>query len=275
MLGTKYSSYPGGMRRACRASTVKDFRAKSVLRFSETPSLLKVNEHGEYHQGAMADAKESYAIATFGRIVAISRQALINDDLSAFETLGMRFAQAAAEFEAKFLVDLITGNPTMNADGLALFHATHGNLGSGGGSALQVSSLAAARKAMRLQKGEDGTTPIDAQPKFLIVPAALELTAEQLLTQITPVQVDQVNPFGGKLELIVEPRLDAVSATAWYLAADPALVDTIEYAYLDGEPGPQIFIEQGFEIDGMSMKCREDFGAGVLNWRGLYKAAGA
>jgi hypothetical protein len=149
------------------------------------------------------------------------------------------------------------------------------NLATGASSALQLSSLATARKAMRLQKGLDGTTPIDATPKFLIVPAALELTAEQLLTQITPAVVGEVNPFAGKLDLIVEPRLDAVSATAWYLAADPALLDTIEYAYLDGEVGPQIFIEQGFEIDGMSMKCREDFGAGVLDWRGLYKAAGA
>jgi hypothetical protein len=275
VLAAKYMSYPGGLRRACRPSTAKDFRAKSVLRLGETPSLVKVNEHGEYKQGSMADAKESYAIGTFGRIVSISRQALINDDLQAFETLGLRFAQSSVEFEAGFLVDLLTSNPTMNEDGVALFHADHGNLTSGGGSVLQLSSLASARKAMRLQKGLDGITAIDATPKFLIVPAALELTAEQLLTQITPVQVEQVNPFGGKLELIVDPRLDAVSATAWYLAADPAMLDTIEYAYLDGESGPQIFIEQGFEIDGMSMKCREDFGAGVLDWRGLYKSAGA
>jgi len=277
VLGTKYASYPAGLKRAARPSTIKDFRAKSVLRLGETPALLKVNEHGEFTQGSMADVKESYAIATYGRIVSISRQALINDDLQAFETLGLRFAQAAAEFEAKFLVTLLTGNPTMTEDGLALFHATHGNLATGGGSALSLTTLGTARKALRLQKGLDGVTAIDASPKFLIVPAALETLGEQLLTQTTPAQVDQVNPFGaaGKLELIVEPRLDAVSATAWYLAADPALLDTLEYAYLDGEAGPQIFIEVGFEIDGMSMKCREDFGAGVLDWRGLYRANGA
>ena len=207
--------------------------------------------------------------------MSIARQALINDDLQAFEQIGRRFAQAAAEFEAQFLVDLVTGNPTMNEDGIALFHATHSNLSTGAGSVLQLSSLTTARKSMRLQKGLGGVTPIDAQPMFLIVPAALETTAEQLLTQITPAAIADVNPFSGKLELIVEPRLDAVSATAWYLAADPNLIDTIEYSYLDGEPGPQMTIEQGFEIDGTSIKCRLDFGAGVLDWRGLHKANGA
>lgn len=277
VLGIRYASYPAGLKRAARPSTIKDFRAKSVLRLGETPALVKVNELGEYKQGSMADVKESYAIATYGRIVSISRQALINDDLQAFETLAQRFAQAASEFEAKFLVDLLTSNPTMNEDGLALFHASHGNLATGGGSALSLTSLSTARKALRLTKGIDATTAIDATPKYLIVPATLETTAEQLLTQTTPAVVSEVNPFGavGKLELIVEPRLDAVSATAWYLSADPMQLDTLEYAYLEGEPGPQIFTETGFEIDGMSMKCRLDFGCGVLDWRGLYKANGA
>jgi hypothetical protein len=158
---------------------------------------------------------------------------------------------------------------------VALFHATHGNLATGGGSALQLSSLTTARKSMRLQKGLDGTTPIDATPKFLIVPAALETTAEQLLTTITPATSGDVNPFAGKLELVVDPRLDASSVTAWYLAADPAVVDGIEYSYLDSAAGPEVIVQEGFEVDATQFKVRLDYGAGVLDWRGLYKANGA
>ena len=273
VLREAYQSYPGGLKRAARASSIRDFRAKQTLRMSETPALLRVTEHGEFKQGAMLEAKESYSLGTFGRIVSVTRQALINDDLSAFETVGKRFAQSSAEYEAGALATLLTSNPTMS-DGVALFHASHGNL-AGSGAAPSVATLGAARLAMRLQKGLDGATAIDATPRFFIVPAALETTAEQLLAQIQPALTTSVNPFAGKLELIVEPRLDAVSATAWYLATDPTLVDTLEYAYLEGGQGPELFMEDGFEIDGTSMKCRLDFGCGVLDWRGVFRNAGA
>jgi hypothetical protein len=69
--------------------------------------------------------------------------------------------------------------------------------------------------------------------------------------------------------------LDANSATAWYLAANPNSVDTIEYCYLDGAEGPVIESEVGFEVDGMSWKCRLDFAAKAIDFRGLLKSAGA
>ena len=165
--------------------------------------------------------------------------------------------------------------PTMG-DGKALFHTDHGNLATGSGSVLQFSSLATARKAMRLQKGLDGATPIDVAPRFLIVPAALEATALQLTsTAYQPETQANINPFAGQLEVIVDPRLDAVSTTAWYLAAAPSQIDTIEFAYLEEAQGPQMSTREGFEVDGLEMKVRLDFGAGVLDWRGLYRATGA
>jgi hypothetical protein len=273
VLRLAYQAYVGGLKRICKPSTARDFRAKSRLMLGEAPELLQVNEHGEFKSGSMAEAKSSYALGTYGRIFGISRQALVNDDLDAFGDMVARLGQSSAMFEAKFLVSLLTSNPNMN-DGLALFHATHGNLATGAGSALQLSALTAARKAMRLQTGLDGKTPIDAQPSFLVVPAALETTGEQLLTTIQPTVATDVNPFAGKLELVVDPRLDAVSTTAWYLATDPAKVDGIEYSYLESAGGPEIVTKEGFETDGMQMKVRLDFGAGALDWRGLYKAAG-
>lgn len=274
VLRNAYESYQGGIKRIAKASKSTDFRAKQMLQLSEAPALLQVNEHAEFKQGSMSEAKESYQIATFGRIFSITRQALVNDDLDAFGDTSMRLGRASAEFEATFLVNLLTSNPTMN-DSIALFHASHGNLGTGGGSVLSIDSLSTARAAMRLQKGLDGVTAIDATPVYLVVPAALETAGQQLITQITPFQSSDVNPFAGKLTLVVDPRLDANSATAWYLAADTATIDGLEYSYLDGEEGPQVFMQQGFEVDGVQFKVRLDYGAGVLDWRGLYKSAGA
>ncbi|SIS76252.1 phage portal protein [Phaeovulum vinaykumarii] len=70
-------------------------------------------------------------------------------------------------------------------------------------------------------------------------------------------------------------RLDAASETAWYLAASPNQIDTIEYAYLEGQQGAYIETRNGFDVDGVEIKCRLDFGAKAIDWRGLYKNPGA
>jgi hypothetical protein len=59
------------------------------------------------------------------------------------------------------------------------------------------------------------------------------------------------------------------------LIADPATIDTIEYAYLEGEEG--VFTEQrvGFEVDGIEVKGRLDFAAKAIDWRGMYYNPGA
>lgn len=274
VLRAAYGSYAGGLRQIARQATARDFRAKTRVQLGEAPELERVNEAGEFKRGSMAEAVESYSLATFGKIFGLSRQALVNDDLDAFADMSTRLGRAAAEFEAKQLVQLLTSNPTMKADNKALFHAAHGNIAATG-SGISVTSLGAARKAMRLQTGLDGKTPIDARARFLVVPAEREAEAEAVLAQIVPAKVGDVNPFAGKLELVVEPRLDAISANTWYLAADPGAIDTIEYAYLDEQPGPVVETRAGFDVDGMEFKVRLDFGAGVLDWRGLYRNAGA
>ncbi|KZY30539.1 hypothetical protein A3731_00730 [Roseovarius sp. HI0049] len=270
VLREAYDAAPATLRQIARQASARDFRAKTSVQLGEAPTLEKVNEHGEYRAGTMAEAKESYSIDTFGRIVGLSRKAIINDDLSAFTDLSGQLGRAAADFEAQQLVDLLTANPTMD-DGTALFHADHGNL-AGTGGALDADSLAAARLAMRRQTGLSGR-PIAVAPKYLIVPPELETTAEQLLATINPTTTADVNVFGGKLELLVEARLSDTGA--WYVAADPAQVPGLEYSYLQGAEGPQIEQRAGFEVDGLEVKIRLDFGAAFLDWRGVYRNAGA
>jgi HK97 family phage prohead protease len=267
-----YNNYPGGAIQISRSSTNPDFRAKSHIQFGEAPTLLKVNEHGEFKSGTMAEAKESYRLETFGRIVGISRQALVNDDLGAFTDVTGRMGRMAREFCALQIVNLLTSNPVLN-DGVVLFHATHKNLGTA--AVISIASLGEGLKLMRLQKGLDGVTVIDVTPKWLIVPAALEVVAKQFVTVIQAEKSSEVNPFASELEVIVDPRLDAASAISWYLSADPNVIDTIEHSFLDTVDGPEIIMMEGFRVDGMEVKVRLDFGCGVLDHRGLFKNPGA
>lgn len=263
---------------ARRAPNAPDFKNMSVVQLSGAPDLLQTNEHGEFKYGKLTDGAESYAVLTYGRIVSLTRQAIINDDLRSFERLVSAFGFAARRLENRTVYSQLTANANLG-DGVALFHANHANLGTGAPSALQLSSLTTARTAMRLQKGL-ANEELNLAPTYMIVPAALEQTAYQLTSSnYVPAQQSNVNEFrtGGRTALtpVVEPILDANSATAWYLAAQSSQVDTVEYCYLDGAEGPVIESDVGFETDGVSYKCRLDFAAKAIDFRGLYKANGA
>jgi len=53
------------------------------------------------------------------------------------------------------------------------------------------------------------------------------------------------------------------------------MVDTFEYAFLAGEEELNIETRTGFEVDGFEIRARTDFGAGIVDSRGMYKASGS
>lgn len=272
-LRQAYLSAPRTFTPWARQASAADFKAISRANLSDTPALETVLENGEFKRGAVTDGKETYQLVTVGKIVGISRQALINDDLGAFTRIPGLFANSAANYESDAVYAILTANAALS-DTVALFHSTHANL-TASGTALSVTSLGVARAAMRKQTTPTGA-PMNLAPKFLIVPAALETIATQFVSQAyVAAQSSNINPFAGALQVIVDARLDAASATAWYLAADNAMVDTVEYAYLEGQSGVYIENRIGFDTDGMEIKARLDFAAKAIDYRGLYKNVGA
>lgn len=274
-LRAAYETAPRTFGPIARRTTVADFRDVHRLQLGEAPQLEKVNESGEYKRGTLGEAQEKYRIETFGKVIGITRQVLINDDLDAFTRVPALFGTAAATLESDVVWGVITANAAM-ADGKALFHAGHDNLAATGVK-LDVAGLARARTAMSLQKGIDGKTVINIRPAFLVVPTSLELEAEQLLAQnIVPAKSTDVVPGSLRsLTVISEPRLDpGTGAVPWYLMASPAAIDTIEYAYLEGQEGVAMETRMGFDVDGMEIRARLDFGAKAIDWRGLYKNPG-
>lgn len=274
-LRAAYDTAPRTFAPIARRTTVADFRDVHRLQLGEAPQLEKVNESGEFKRGTLGEAQEKYRIETFGKVIGITRQVLINDDLDAFTRVPALFGTAAATLESDVVWGVITANAAM-ADGKALFHAGHNNLAATGVK-LDVAGLAKARTAMSLQKGLDGKTVLNIRPAFLVVPTSLELEAEQLLAQnIVPTKSADVVPGSLRsLTVISEPRLDpGAGAVPWYLLASPAAIDTIEYAYLEGQEGVAMETRMGFDVDGMEIRARLDFGAKAIDWRGLYKNPG-
>jgi len=255
---------------------VSDFKPKTLAMLSEGPALLEVPEAAEYKYGAYAESAETFVVKTFGRIVKFTRQMLINDDLDALTSIPATQGAAARRLEADLVYAKLTGNPVLS-DGIALFHADHGNLAAAG-AALSVASLGSSRAAMRKQRGIGGVEYIDPQPRYLIVPVALETAAETLLNSMVDPSKTNDAPNAEwirRLTLVADPRLDAASATAWYLSADPRQIEGIIRAYLEGEARPFLDEKEGWDSDAKEYKVRLDFGVGVIDYRGLYKNPGA
>lgn len=257
-----------------RRTTIVDFKQVARNQLGGAPDLLKVNEAGEIKYGTMGEKKEVYALASYGRIMGISRQAIINDDMDAFTRIPAAFGAAAADLESDLVYANLSGSVTM-ADGVALFHATHGNL-AGTGTAVDEANLAAAYRAMGAQKGLEGRL-IRAMPEYIIVPPGKRsVEARKQVTATTPSSTSGVNTFASRLTVVEEPRLIPASGNdPWFLAADYNRVDTVEYAYLDGQDGVYTETRMGFERDGMEIKARHDFATKAIDWLGLYKNPGA
>jgi len=274
-LRDSYDTTPQTFKPFCRQVSASDFKDLHRVQLGEAPGLDKVNELGEFKRGSIGESKESYRVETYGKIFAISRQVLINDDLDAFTRVPQLFGTSAANLESDVVWSILTQNPKMG-DGKELFHAQHKNLGAQN-TALSVAALGKARAAMVKQTGLDGKTVIHVRPGYLLVPASLEMDAEQLIAQnLVPHATNDVVPNSIRsLRIIAEPRLDQASETAWFLMAAPNQIDTIEYAYLEGQQGVYLETRMGFDVDGIEIKARLDFGAKAIDWRGMYRNSGA
>lgn len=226
-LRSAYDSTPRTFTAWTRQATITDFRPVQRTQLAGAPDLLRVPESGEFTYGTMGEGREVYALLTYGRIIGITRQTLINDDLDAFTRIPSAFGASAADLESDLVYSILTSNPLMG-DGVALFNASHGNLGTAG--AISETTLAEPYRLFGNQRGLEARQ-ISVQPRYLITPpGSRSVEARKNVTATTPNAVAGVNAFAGRLEPIKEPRLiPAAGDDPWFLAADPNRIDTVEY----------------------------------------------
>lgn len=268
---------------ARQGNSVNDFKNINRIRFSESPNLEQVPEGQVYKEKAFSDQKETYTVSKYGALFTVTWETVVNDDLDAISRVPAMHGNAARRKQNQVVYDVLTANATMS-DGVALFgpHESGTNLDASG-AAPSVSELNAAFVAMMTQKGLSLDAIINVQPRYFIVPAAVSATALELVNSTSYVLansnsgVQNIYGVNGQrpLQVIVEPYLDGNSSTAWYLAADPSQIDTVELSFLAGEESPVLENEWDFDSDCYKYKIRQTFGAKAIDWRGLFKNPGA
>jgi len=271
-LRGEYQYAPEFWNQIARETSVSDFKEKSLYQVDSTNGMEELPEGAEIKYGKLTEARQRISVKSFGEGLQFTRKAFINDDLSAFSTIPSKFVLDWNTKQGDLVWAMITANVVM-ADTKALFHADHGNLLTGAGSALADAGLTAALKAFKAQTGIDGKRKIRVTPQILIVSPDLEVAARKLLFMgVNPSTPAEVNIWAGAYTLIVEPRL---TGNAWYLAADPNAIDGLYYAYLNGNSGLRSNRVDNFKTDSIDFAVRGEFGVAAIDYRGWQKNAGS
>ncbi|MGV2337611.1 MAG UNVERIFIED_CONTAM: hypothetical protein LVR18_27205 [Planctomycetaceae bacterium] len=126
-------------------------------------------------------------------------------------------------------------------------------------------------------EGNQGPDILSLMPRYIAFPAALRGTLLQLLSsESDPYNTNSaVRNINTGLVPIIEPLLDADSATAFYLFAEPSRIDTVEVTFLQGQETPQVRSVLSEEKLSMTYYVLQSVGAKPLNHRGIQKHAGA
>lgn len=280
ILRKEYTEFPTTWSRWAQRATTPDFKPVSRPQLSLAPDLVARNEGGEIKYATITDSKETYALVEYVSGIKLTRQALINDDLSAFTRIPRNQGQAAKRLEDRLAYGVLNANGKLS-DGVDLFHSSHKNLVSGTGKVGAPSTVAvldATNRLLRKQTGLGGVGKLNLSAKYLLVPASLEVIAQQFISSaVDPSKQNQVpNPFAGKMEVIATPFLDADeggSDTAWYLVSD--MIETVEVCFLSDEPEPVLRQETDFDTEDAKFAVRHTVAAAAIEHRGLVKNPGA
>lgn len=244
-----YETAPQGIRALARVEpNMTDFRPVSFLRMSEIGAVTDKPQGGEYQQTTLTEELAATVTAReYGRIVNLTRQAVINDDLGAFAELASNLARGAARAEGELLASI-----------LATF--SFGTSNSATGVGVQA-AITAGTIDLRRQTGPNGER-LQFEPGVLVVAPEQEADARQVLADYQPTTAAAVAPFRN-LQLEIDAQLP--SGTAY-------LADTAYLPLILGTIGaPSTTMEEDFDTGNRRFKVQHDFGAALIDFRSVVK----
>jgi hypothetical protein len=235
------------------------------------------------------DQQESDAFVKKGGYLGVTLEAIDKDDTRKVQAIPRVLARAAWVTLGKAIAAIFTTGsnygPTMS-DSIAMFNASHSNLGS---SQLSFTTWAATRTAMQKITEVNSGERLGAinAPYLLWVPLELEYTGIQILASMNePGTADNdVNPEamdeGQRARLEAARRRVIVcpywtDANDWVAQANPLLYPGIGLGYRFGET-PEIFSVADpraglmFSNDVMPVKVRYFYAVGPIDYRPFYK----
>lgn len=272
-----FMSMPQTWREVAQVRSVSDFKTVTAFRLTTSLEYEEVGAGGEIHHGSMGQESYTMQAKTYARMLALTRQDIINDDLGAFNDLRSRLGLGAAIKMNKVFWTLWLAT----ANGAAFWTAARGNLSTS--SALAEAGLNSAVQKFRDMTAPDGNM-MSLEPDRILVPSALEATARKLYVSqevrdtTASTKFLTSNIWQNKFRPIVVPELGnssytGYSATNWWMLANPAILASAIMCFLNGQESPTIeSADADFNTLGIQLRGYHDFGAAMSEYRASVEA---
>jgi len=256
-------------QKVAQVKPVSDFKQATSYRMLDDLEYEEVGPGGELVHGELSEGSYTRQAKTYGKMVAITRTHIINDDLGAFDDLRVRIGRGGINkfnnvLWAKFL------NNTDN-----FFHSDNANVSTGSpGSVLGTDGVGLQAAVLKFRKllSADGKS-VDGEPEILVAPPEIEFNAYRLwqstnlvATGDTDTTVPSANVYGGRYKPLIQRRLSdstytGYSTTAWYLLRNPSIAAVVVASFLNGKQTPTVETAQAnFNTLGIQIRAYHDFG---------------
>ena len=280
VVQASYNEAAATWRAFAAVKPANDFKEHKAIRPAWLGGMEVVGGGGELKHGSIGeDAVTPFSVDSYGKIMRVTRKAVIDDDLSILNDTGVALGKQASRAVSDLVWRIILAN------GGSFFSEANAN--DIGAKALSLGNLAEAVQAMRTQRDSEHND-IDIVPRVLAVSPELEVTARQLIESIQiQYASDDSGPTGNALKGIATPIVESrisntakfagASATAWYLFAGPTDAPVI-VAFLKGQQNPTVEyfgLDSNIDTLGMAWRVYLDFGAALNDPKAAVKSAGA
>jgi len=247
-----HARYPVSYPMWTKQVSVNDFKQVPLVAFERPVRLLqKTGEHEGRTKTKVGEGQYTIILDSYSDTIELTRQAIINDALGAFNQIPTGFAEAAAMTAENLATQIIAD---VNGPHASMFDesTTYKNLIT---SELSYDAIISLWKKMAAQKDANGR-PIRARPKCLIVPPELEPKATEIVTAMTVERYDLTSEVGYKttgknqfapLQIAVDTEITQISTSntyankQWYLCADPMVGrPAVAFGVYRASPGPRL-----------------------------------
>lgn len=245
--------------------SVTDFKQITTVSLTGDLQFEKVGAAGEIKHGTLGEQYYNNKADTYAKMLAITRQDIINDDLGALTSVPQRLGRGSA-----LKLNDIFWTAFLDNSSTSWFHANNNNVNTGVAD-MTTGGLAATETIFMNQTDYDGK-PLGILPAILLVPTALKTSARTLMTSETLIDGTATgtqgskNVFAGRFRVESSPYMSnasytGYSAAAWYMLADPQDLPFIEIAALNGRVEPVVeTADAAFNVLGVEMRGYSDIG---------------
>lgn len=262
--------------------SVNDFKQVTTYRMLDDMQYELLPKGGKIKHGTTGEQSFTRQARTYAKMYSITREDIINDDLSAFDALRDRIGRGAAmALNDKFWTTFVDNSTFFTSGNSNYISGATTNLGADGvGLSLGV-------KAFRTMKSPaaDGAKRVGGPPPtILLVPPELESIADGLYVgrNVNAVKVGDGNIHAGKYRPVVVPWLSdsaytGSSLTAWYLFRAPnSSMAPVVVSFLDGVQTPTVeSSDADFDQLGIQFRGYHDFGVDMFETLAGIKSKGA